>query len=168
MTTTVAALVHIARSEYEARLTAAGLTWTEQSGYLKVEPVANRRIYVASTKTVRRIDISGFEATHDIAREPKGGRFGRVNQQMHMEGTADEVLARFDALLEVLKAQTPDLPVPKAKAPKAPKAAAPEAEGEVPEAPTSSPADRLELIKRVAAEKGVAVSSRTLALADQA
>jgi hypothetical protein len=158
---------YLPREKYEAIMTKLGISWTEQSGFLKAEPVKGRRLYVAATKKVGRVDLSGFEFAHGTKR-PDQGPFGRVLQQLDVTGTEEEVLARFEAIAAHLLTLQPEEKAPKAPKAKAPKAVSATTEGEVPAPAVDSPEairSRMELIKRVAAEKGVPVSARTLALA---
>jgi len=164
---------YLTRTEVEALIAKCGLTFLSQTGFLKVEAAKGRRLYIASTKTVRRIDISGFEVAEDLGQTPHCGVFGQVKQQVILTGTVDEQLARLEAVIEVMKTLPAVEKAPKpAKAPKAPKSAggtatgdaAPKTEAEV-QAGTLS---RMEMIKKYAAERGLAISQKTLALADEA
>lgn len=140
---------------YKALMSSRGLTWVEQSGFLKVEPVKGRRIYVANTKTVRRVDVSGWEASLSLAGTPKGGRFGQVTGQLRIEGDIETQLLMLDALIDELLAQPPV--EPKVKAVKVEAA-------EIAKDLEAKPAKDLDLIARVAEEMGVPVSP--LAMAD--
>jgi hypothetical protein len=73
--------------------------------------------------------------------------------------TEEQVLENFALILEHIKT----LPAPVMPEKAAPKEAAPSTG----ETPTKGPADRLELIKRVAEQHGVAVSDDTLAEAGE-
>ncbi len=137
------------RSAYEAAILAAGLTFVEQSGFLRVEAAKGRRMYVAATKTVRRVDLSGWESP-TLAVPHRLGTFGAVTQMLPIAGTPEEQVARFVEALEVMKSLAPR-EVTKAGAAKAPKA---KKAVEVPQVPE----DRMALIRKVAAEKNVAVS----------
>lgn len=158
------------KEQYLAVLADLGLSHTEQSGFIRVEGAKGRRLYIAATKTVRRVDLSGFEMDlkEEITKVPHCGVFGNVKQQM-VVGTGPE--GDLERVREVL-AHMATLPaIEKAPAkPKAPKAKAAKTEGAVPAAPAVDSPEaikaRMELIKKVAAEKGVGVSSKTLALAD--
>jgi hypothetical protein len=138
------------RSDFELLINEAGLTFREQSGFLRVDGPKGNRIYVAATKTVRRVDLSGFEAPLEIAKPHKLGTFGGVSQELRITGDLVEDLARFATLLEILKAQAPKEPVAKAKAEKA------AAKVETPE----ERAARMVLIKETAARLKVKVSSK--------
>lgn len=108
--------VFATREQYEKLLTDAGIAFTVQSGFIKVEPVKGRRLYVAATKTVRRVDLSGFELEleHGMTMPPVQGVFGNVKQQMKIEGTADEQLERFGWILTHLLSLDPRVSPPRA------------------------------------------------------
>lgn len=158
------------REQYEEIIARLGAFFIEQSGFLKVNQPGGK-LYVAATKTVRRVDLSGFE--HGLGRltkTPHCGVFGKVRQQMRVDGTPAEQLARFEELLRHL--MTLPAPAPVAKAPKAPKAKAPEApvaDGEAPVAvatPTDPRQDRLDAIARIkelSEKMGKPVSPKLLA-----
>jgi hypothetical protein len=153
-------VTYVPRASFETILTIAGLTFLEQSGFLKVEAAKGRKIYVAATKMVGRVDISGFEVSSSIGQRPHCGEFGKVKQQLRMEGTVEEVTARFTELVTILLAQPAVEAVVKAPKVKAEKKAAVEVK-------PSTVLDRLALIKQIAAEKGLSVSSKTMALASE-
>jgi len=156
------------RDQYEAVIKELDLTFTEQSGFLKVEAAKGRRVYVAATKSVRRVDLSGWEATGSLAVPHRLGKFGQVTQMMNLEGTPDEQIITFRNVLVAMKQLTAVEKAP--KAPKAKKEKGAKKTWGTPQAPaptTQTIADRLELIKKVAAEKGMSVSSKTLAQASE-
>ena len=151
------------RGSYEAIIAKHNAKATEQSGFIRVEGATGRRLYVASTKTVGRIDLSGFEFATGTKR-PDQGEFGRVKQQMDLVGTEEELLARFEAILVHMLSLPAEVKEPKAKAPKAPKAKVAKTEGEVPA--VDPKAERLAAIqktKEIAAQMGYPVSQKTLA-----
>lgn len=168
-TTTPATPKFATRDQYELAIQNAGLSFTEQSGFLKVEAAKGRRVYVAATKTVRRIDLSGFELSSSLAKVPHCGIFGQVKQQMRLDGTPEEQVARFvEVLAELVK-----LPAVE-KAPKPPKAKKVKGEKKGWGAkPVASPevetdearAKRIALIKEYAQKHGVAVSNKSIASA---
>lgn len=167
-TTPVAAPLFMARTEVEATLAARNLAYTEQSGFLKVT-CPGGRLYIAATKTVRRVDISDFDVPASLGKVPHCGVFGKVKQQLKLGTDGAEALANLNAVLDILVALPAPAPVvkaPKAKAPKAAKGMS----GPVP-APERAPetdeakAKRIALIKQLAAEKGVGVSTKSIASA---
>ena len=165
MTTETTKQTFATREQYETLLALKGLPHTIQSGFIRVEGAKGNRLYVAATKTVRRIDISGFEVSREIAKVPHVGVFGNVKQQMKMDGSSEDQLARFELLLGELIAQPAKVPAP--KAPKAKKdktlGAAPV---KVPETDEAKEA-RKALIRKIALEKGVSVSSKSIAQAEE-
>jgi hypothetical protein len=98
-----------------------GLIVTAQKGFVKVAGAKGNQVYVASTKRVGRVDISGFEVPFGV--EPAQGVFGQVRQQLDFSKPEDKILEDFANLLVALSEQTAKerkAPVrkPKADAPK--------------------------------------------------
>lgn len=96
-------VTYIDAAKFETIILASGLTCTAQKGFIKVAGERGRAVYVASTKRVGRVDISGFEVSYGIT--PHCGPFGNVKQQLDFGQTEDEVLSAFTQLLEDLKLQ---------------------------------------------------------------
>ena len=160
-------ITYVAVDTLLAVVTKAGLAYTTQSGFHKVEAAKGNRLYVAATKRCGRVDLSGFliDPNDGLTQTPHCGPFGAVKQQLLMEGgTEAEVVARFERVVAALLLQPAVVKVVKPPKAKAPKAIMATTAGTVPAtpAPLSDPSSRLELIKRVAAEKGMAISSKTL------
>lgn len=152
-----------------------GFQIVDQTGYFKVLGPTGRQLYIGRGKVCTRVDLSGF--TFDQGTKvPDQGVFGNVKQQMDWAGceTAEDVFRRLGTILEHLKSLAPVEPKPKKeKAAKAPKAAGGETQtGSDTPAAQMTPeerAARLDLIKKVAAEKGVDVSDKAVeALSDGA
>jgi len=171
VTTPAAVPLFMTRLEVEALLTARGLAFTEQSGFLKVIQPGGR-LYIAATKTVRRVDISGFEVTNSLGKVPHCGVFGAVKQQLKLGTDGAEALANLVAVLDILVALP--APAPKVKAPKAPKAAKgtkgeKKGWGAVPAAPAAetdeAKAARIARIKEYAEKNGMAISKKSIASA---
>jgi hypothetical protein len=80
-----------------------GLSILDQAGYHKCMAAKGRQVYVAKTKEVGRVDISGFEmpATPGV-RDLRGERFGGVKQQLDFEGgfTEEQVLEAFRTVVK--------------------------------------------------------------------
>ena len=152
------------REQYLAVLQRLGVAHQAQSGFIRVEGPKGNRLYVASTKTVRRVDISGFEAPITIAQTPHMGVFGNVKQQMILTGEAEKDLARFEELVGIMLNQSPKTPAPRVAKPKVEKVVAPSVDPaeEAAKAQAAKEA-KLALIRKVAAEKGVSVSQKVLA-----
>ena len=155
--------------QYKQAIADAGLSYTEQSGFLRVDGASGRRLYVASTKTVRRIDISGWEfALGRLTKPPHTTITGNVKQQMVIGLGADADLEKFTELLAHMKSLAAVEKVAKPKAPKAAKAG--DADGEVPSMPASSPNEAIEKrlaqianVKKFAEMRGSPVSEKVLA-----
>lgn len=164
-------ILYVEGSKFLAILTDLGVPHTVQSGFIRVEGAKGRRLYVAATKRVGRVDISGFEVDFG-AKVPHCGVFGNVRQQLDLSPELGEegILTNFRALVTHLLTLAPVEKVKVAPKPKAPKAKKAKAEGTVPAAPapetTEAKAARMELIKKVAAEKGMKVSPKAMAQAD--
>lgn len=114
-------VTYIDAAKFEAIILASQLPYAEQRGFVKVQGPTGRAVYVASTKRVGRVDISGFEVPYGV--EPHCGVFGNVRQQLDFSKTEQEVLLAFEQLLADLKAQAPV--EKKQRKPSAPKADAP-------------------------------------------
>lgn len=170
-------ITYVVTEKFLELVKAANLSWLTQSGFHKVEAAKGRRIYVAATKKCGRVDISNFEVEPTLGKVPEQGPFGKVKQQLRMEGTEDEVLTRFAQLLEVLKAQPAEVKVVRApKSKEAGEESAPveaaSSTGETPKPPASAPSPEearaarllaIGNIKKMAAQLGKDVSGKVLA-----
>lgn len=152
-------------SKIQALLVASGLKLTPQKGFVRVDGTnEGNRIYVAFTKTVARIDIAGFALLTPDGQHREGyctphcGPFGSVHQQVDFTRPEAAILDTIRELLLALK-HAPAF----VKEPKAPKAAGRKANPNAAWSPDllASRAARLDAIRKVAAEKGIAVSSQT-------
>jgi hypothetical protein len=138
---------------FEQIIEASGLAYEPQKGFIKVKGATGRQVYVASTKRVGRVDISGFLMEGPGIRDLGGESFGAVKQQLDFSLTQDEILGHFARTLEVLKALPPAEKVKRSMAPKK----GPQPKGWS-EKTQQTRADRMALIRKVAAEKGVQVT----------
>lgn len=156
---------------YLAKAAEYGFAVSTLAGWHKIEAAKGIRCFVARTKTVRRIDIAGFEPNPSFTQVPHVGKFGTVTAQLRLEGySAAEQMEHFVKLMDAMKLEAP-MPVKERKA-KAPTSSTPATEGAVPvaaESVASSPeeiaaakAARKALIAKVAAEKGVEVSAKSV------
>jgi len=148
-------VTYIDASKFEALILASGLPVAAQKGFVKVQGPKGRQVYVASTKRVGRVDISGFEMPEGPGYvTPHCGPFGNVKQQLDFSLGEDEVLANFAALLEHMKALAP---VEKAarKAPAA-KADAPKGWTSIDTSVKPASSSRKDKIAKKAAEKAAA------------
>lgn len=148
----------IALEKYESIIHELGFTLRSQSGYHRIDGPTGRRMYVANTKTVRRIDLSGFE----VEKMKKEKVFGRVTGQLDLDPTLGEegILNLFRDTLKHMLTLPPEVKEAKPKAPKAENAKSTSSVPSSPEDKEAVEAKRRELIARVAAEKGVAVSAK--------
>lgn len=162
-------VLYIDGSKFTTILSELGIATTTQSGFIRVDGPKGRRVYVAATKKVGRVDISGFTVEFG-AKTPHCGEFGNVKQQLDLDPALGEdgILTNFKALVEhMLTLPAVEKAPPKPKAPKAAKVEA--VVGEVPAAPAPDAGikDRLAAIKAYAESRGMAVSNKTLALAEE-
>lgn len=116
-------VTYIDASKFEALILASGLPMAVQKGFVKVSGPKGRQVYVASTKRVGRVDISGFEMEGPGYVTPHCGVFGNVKQQLDFSLGEDDILSNFAALLEHMKSLAPVEKAPRKEA--APKADAP-------------------------------------------
>lgn len=152
-------VTYIAQELFEGVAKELGLGWKEQAGFIKVAGATGRAVYVARTKRVGRVDISGFTSSSPGVRDLGGESFGAVTQQLDFSRTEPEILATFRLVLGELKA----LPA-REKEPRKqlePKAAKPEAPEASPDERKAQRAARLATIRAAAAQKGVPVSPET-------
>jgi hypothetical protein len=121
-------ITYVDASKFETICLAAaekhGLAITAQKGFVKVGGPKGRAVYVASTKRVGRVDLSGFEMEGEGYVSPHCGPFGNVKQQLDMSLGEEAILANFAALLDHLATLAPvekaarKAPATKADAPK--------------------------------------------------
>jgi hypothetical protein len=122
-------VTYIDAAKFEQSILALGLKATVQKGFVKVEGPKGRAVYVASTKRVGRVDISGFEMEGPGYVTPHVGPFGNVKQQLDMSLTEEEILANFANLLTHMSSLEP---VEKtARTPAAPRTDAPKGWGSI-------------------------------------
>jgi hypothetical protein len=154
------------REDVLGLISSKGLQILQQSGYFKVEASKGNRVYVPVTKTVRKVFLSGFEVSMSLAEMPKNGAFGSVKQQMKVEGTKVQQLERLGQILDILIAQDPKTVKPSMKAKKVENVEKTDVTTTVKVDDNAEKAAvraaRLELIKKVAAEKGVGISTKTI------
>lgn len=115
-------VTYVDAAKFEALIKEAGMEMREQAGFVKVLGPKGRNLYVAATKRVGRVDISGFEVEWGIT--PHCGPFGNVKQQLDFSKPEDEILNDFVKTLEHMKTLEPvekkarKAPAEKADAPK--------------------------------------------------
>lgn len=156
---------YVDASEFETIIVGLGAAYEAQAGFVKVTgPAKGRAIYVAKTKSVGRVDISGFSVDEAFGvRAPDGGPFGNVTQQLDFTLPEKDILMNFEALVAHMLS-LPDAEPRKRTSPTSNKADA--AKGWSVHVPAKgSPeanAARLALIAKVAGEKQVDISQATL------
>lgn len=151
-----------------------------QSGFVKVTgPAKGYAVYPANQPACGRVDISGF-TLEPLTKPHRNGTFSRVQHELDQEGkTAEQIVEAFRTVLAHMLTLAPatNLRAGKKGSTKVAKVTAKE-DGtktiEVQEDNSPAPGSdddirsRRELILRVAAEKGVAVSPRTASLFQEA
>jgi hypothetical protein len=159
-------VTYIDAVKFETIIKSSGLPFVLQAGFVKVQGPKGRNLYVAATKRVGRVDISGF--TVDATSPTAFGfitdlgelEFGNVKQQMDFSRTEDEILATFELLLNHMKTLDPvEKAQRKASAPKAPVAVGWSAD--IPKAPVMTAEERAERMARLKAAKKNASSQPT-------
>lgn len=120
-------VTYVDAAKFETLVLAAaekhGYAVTTQKGFVKVAGPKGRVLYVASTKRVGRVDISGFEMEGAGYVSPHCGPFGNVKQQLDFSLGEDAILSNMAALLDHMATLAP---VEKAiRQPATPKADAP-------------------------------------------
>jgi hypothetical protein len=106
-------VTYIDACKFEALILVAacdlGFSVTPQKGFVKVAGPRGRTLYVASTKRVGRVDLSGFTvpAEGGHVQTPHCGEFGNVKQQLRFDRPEPEVLEAFALLLTHMAALTP-------------------------------------------------------------
>lgn len=165
----------------------SGLRTREQAGFIKVAGAARGAIYVARTRRISRIDVSGFEVPPREGGPPwavvdlGGESFGAVRQRVDFSRTDEEVIETVSHILSLLR----DMPAPdpaEARRQRRRPGSGPAPRRETGRPPVPSPpvpgdsvappgpgrseeevrAERLMLIKRVAAEMKRPVHPETL------
>ena len=98
-------ITYVARERFEAIASKLGLPCLEQAGFVKVSGAKGRNMYVARTKRVGRVDLSGFvpEGIEGVTVLPEGERFGAVHAQLDFSRTEKEILATYAACLKHMK-----------------------------------------------------------------
>lgn len=133
------------------------LKMVEKKGFVRFEAAEGIRVYVPKTKTVGRLDLSGFEMGPDVAGIFRLGglSFGAVKQQVLFDRTEEEILATIAGVLDHMLT----LPAREKKAKKQP--GTPTAEAKPAAEKPAGKKSRKELIEKVAKEKGAKVSDKT-------
>lgn len=91
---------------------ATGLKWEPQAGFIRVGN-KGRALYIAKTKKVGRVDVSGFLPKEGPASEglkvlTQGERFCRVFAQIDFTRAEEDILHTFKECIEHMKALAPE------------------------------------------------------------
>lgn len=106
-------ITYVDASLFEAIIAKHGLTMTLQKGFVKVDGPTGRRVYVAATKRVGRVDISGFKMLAPDGSDlpgfvpPHMGEAGNVKQQLDCSLGEADILANFELLLTHMESLAP-------------------------------------------------------------
>jgi hypothetical protein len=135
-----------------------GMQSEEQKGFWKIHGPKGRQVYVARTKNVGRVDISGFEVREVLPGSVNylgGEKFGAVQEQLNMDPsrTEEAILEDFAKILAHMASLEPVVKEKKGK--KAASSAEPELSEEDKKAARQR---RARLLQEVAQSKGVALS----------
>lgn len=96
---------YIPQSDLEKLARELGLTVVEQKGFIKVAADSKHRVYIAKTKLVGRVDLSGFKTSGIPGVVDLGGEsFGMVHQQIDFTRPAPETLETFQNVLLAMTA----------------------------------------------------------------
>lgn len=112
----------IAQEKLQEIISDLGLTTETQSAFHKVS-VGGRSVYIAKTKKVSRVDVSGFDGIKHPAvkripeQDAKDLKLGKVRAQLDFTKSDEKVLEAFRGTLEMMVhlADVPaesDVPVP--------------------------------------------------------
>ena len=89
---------YIDAAKFEAIITRLGLPIKVQAGFVKVMGPSGRNLYVANTKRVARVDISGFTVEGMGAVNLGDLSFGGVHQALDFNQEEEVILANFEAI----------------------------------------------------------------------
>lgn len=137
-----------------------------QAGFIKVPGERGRAIYIAKTKRVGRIDVSGFVSPTKGLVNLGDSKFGAVEQQLNVGLPEEEIMENLENLLDHMLTLEARVTV---KETKKAKEASDQAVGwsfqptQTEEQKAAAKKARKDLIDRVAAEKGVTVSAAEVA-----
>jgi hypothetical protein len=147
-------LTYVDAAKFQSVIEKLGLPMQAQAGFVRVDGPAGRRIYVARTNRVARVDLAGFSMEGD-GFMPFPGKNGSVEQQLAFEAKSEEeILTNFERALKHMQT----LPPIEAKK-KSMTSAGPKVKPVGWKVPTKE--ERGALIRKVAAEKGAKVSTKT-------
>lgn len=95
-------VTYVDQAKFLALVDAAQGKYTIQSGFIRVDGLPGCRLYIARTKRVGRVDISGFMLDGAGVTELGAEAFCRVKQQLDFSLCESDILATFSrALVEM-------------------------------------------------------------------
>lgn len=100
-------VTYVCASKFESLIAASGLAAKAQAGFVKVSGPTGRHLYVARTKRVGRVDLSGFEVTDLAVINLGDSSFCSVTQQLDFSQNEETILATFEQLLTIMAALEP-------------------------------------------------------------
>lgn len=157
---------YVDAARFEEIIRNANLPYTAQAGFVKVHGPKGRQVYVAKTKNVGRVDISGFEMEGQ-GYIPFPDHGGSVKQQLDFSLPEAQVLANFEKLLKHMATLPPVEKKGRAATRATPR---PKATGWSGQVESSSPVpkeSRKETLQRISKQMGVPLSKKTQAELDQ-
>ena len=155
-------VTYIESAKFAAIVSELGLPSKPQAGFVKVDLGNGRQVYVAITKRVGRVDLSCFSLEGPGFVQLGGESFGNVRCQVDFSLPEAAILAAFRRCLEEGR-KLEQWVAPKRVQPGTPKAAKPAEDLAM---AAKAKLARLDLIKKVAREKGMPVSE-SVASADR-
>lgn len=159
-------VTYIDGAAFEKLILESGMQHVPQKGFVKVCGPKGRNAYVASTKRVGRVDLSGFEMLDTQGGilpgfvVPHCGPFGNVKQQLDFSLAEADILNNFKAMLEYMAGLEEAIRKPRAISSSKPQPAGWQKVDTSPEARAQAATARKALIEKVAKDKGVEVSKR--------
>lgn len=95
-------VTYIDAAKFEAIIQELGISVQVQKGFVKCKGAKGRNVYVPLTKTVGRVDISGFvyDIPGALTLDPP---VGAVYQQLDFSLPEEDILEAFKAVLEHMK-----------------------------------------------------------------
>lgn len=105
-------VTYVDACHFERLIIESGLAVKAQAGFVKVSGAKGRNVYVARTKKVGRVDISGFLSNDPcVITLDDDEAFGNVRQQLDFSLTEDSILGAFENILKELAELGPADPV---------------------------------------------------------
>ena len=90
-------------AKFEELIIASGLEAEAQAAFVKVRGATGRAVYVARSKRVGRVTLSGFTVEHEGVHDLGELSYGSVSQELTFAGrTEEQVLSAFADVLETL------------------------------------------------------------------